>query len=97
MKALKTLKRELLTEKRTARAYADLAEEYEIARTLIAARVRAGLSQVQVAKRMGTTQSAIARLESGRGTPSMRTVERFARAVGGRVIVRIEPVARATP
>ena len=90
MKTLKTLKRELLRDKRTARAYADLAEEFDVAHALIDARVRAGLSQTQVAERMGTTQSVVARLESGRRRPSMRTVERFARAVGGRLILRIE-------
>lgn len=91
MKTLKTLKRQLLRDKRTARAYADLAAEFDVAHALIDARVRAGLSQTQVAERMGTTQSVVARLESGRRRPSMRTVERFARAVGGRLILRIEP------
>jgi ribosome-binding protein aMBF1 (putative translation factor) len=95
VKTLKTLKRELLPDTRTARAYAGLAEEFDVARTLIDARVRAGLSQIEVAERMGTTQSVIARLESGRRPPSMRTVERFARAVGGRLIVRIEPTRAA--
>ena len=95
MKTLKTLKRELLRDKRTARVYADLADEFDVARALIDARVRAGLSQIQVAERMGTTQSVVARLESGRRPPSMRTVERFARAVGGRLIVRIEPARAA--
>lgn len=95
MKTLKTLKRELLRDTRTARAYAGLAEEFDVARTLIDARVRAGLSQIEVAERMGTTQSVIARLESGRRPPSMRTVERFARAVGGTLIVRIQPTRAA--
>lgn len=95
MKTLKTLKRELLRDKRTARAYANLAAEFDVAHALIDARVRAGLSQTQVAERMGTTQSVVARLESGRRRPSMRTVERFARAVGGRLILRIEPARAA--
>ena len=42
---------------------------------------------------MGTTQSVVARIESGRGTPSMRTVQRFANAVGARAVVRMEPLA----
>ena len=41
---------------------------------------------------MGTTQSVVARIESGRGTPSMRTVQRFASAVGARAVVRMEPL-----
>ncbi len=44
------------------------------------ARGRAGLSQTELARRMKTTQSTIARLESGRGLPSTRTLGRFAKA-----------------
>lgn len=93
MKTLKTLKRELLNDANTRAAYDTLADEYAIARELIAARARAGLSQSEVAQRMGTTQSVVARLESGKRPPSMRTVERFAQAVGGHVVLRIEAVA----
>ena len=39
---------------------------------------------------MGTTQSTVARLESGKRPPSLRTVQRYAQAVGGRAVVRIE-------
>jgi transcriptional regulator with XRE-family HTH domain len=46
------------------------------------ARVRKGLSQAEVAARIGTTQSAIARLESGAADPRLSTVERYAAAVG---------------
>ena len=62
---------------------------------LIAARTQAGLTRGDVAARMGTTQSVVARIESGRGTPSMRTVQRFASAVGARAVVRMEPLAPA--
>lgn len=70
-----------------------LEPEYAIARVLIEARARAGLSQAEVAERMDTTQSVIARLESGRAAPNIRTVERYARAVGGSLSLRIEPRA----
>ena len=93
MKNLKTLKRELLDDVKTRAAYDDMATEFVIARELIAARTRAGLSQSEVAQRMGTTQSVVARLESGKRPPSMRTVERFAQAVGGHAVLRIEPQA----
>jgi len=91
MKTLKTLKRELLADAETRAAYDALADEYAIAREMIAARARAGLSQSEVAQRMGTTQSVVARLESGKRPPSMRTVQRFAEAVGGHAVLRIEP------
>jgi predicted transcriptional regulator len=93
MKNLKTLKRELLEDAKTSAAYDDMATEFSVARELIAARARAGLSQSEVAQRMGTTQSVVARLESGKRPPSMRTVERFAQAVGGHAVLRIEPEA----
>ena len=48
-----------------------------------------------MAARMGTTQSVVARIESGRGTSSMRTVQRFASAVGARAEVRMEPLTAA--
>jgi transcriptional regulator with XRE-family HTH domain len=54
--------------------------------------MRAGLTQGDVAARMGTTQSVVACIESGRGTPSIRTVQRFANAVGARAVVRMEPL-----
>jgi predicted transcriptional regulator len=90
MKTLKTLKQEMLADADTRAEYDAMADEYAVARELIAARARAGLSQSEVAQRMGTTQSVVARLESGKRPPSMRTVERFAQAVGGHLVFRIE-------
>jgi DNA-binding XRE family transcriptional regulator len=90
MKNLKTLKAELLADPATQAEYDALAPEFETARELIGARSRAGLTQEEVAVRMGTTQSTIARLESGKRSPSLRTVQRYAQAVGGRAVVRIE-------
>ena len=93
MKTLKPLKAELLANPSTRAAYAAQADEFDMARELIAARSRAGLAQSDVAQRMGTTQSVIARLEGGKRIPSMRTVQRYAEAVGARAVVRIEPQA----
>lgn len=92
MKSLKDLKRDMLVDPDTRAAFDAQTDEYAIARELIAARVRAGLSQSEVAERMGTTQSVVARLESGKRPPSMRTVERFAQAVGGHAVLRIEGI-----
>lgn len=72
-------------------AYAAIAPEFEIARELIAARVRAGLSQAEVAQRMGTTQSAVARIEGGKQKPSTRTLERYARATGSKIKIALVP------
>jgi ribosome-binding protein aMBF1 (putative translation factor) len=90
MKTLKALKSEMLADAAVRAEYEAQASEFALARELIAARARAGLSQAEVAERMGTTQSVVARLESGKRMPSMRTVERFAQAVGGHLVLRIE-------
>jgi DNA-binding XRE family transcriptional regulator len=93
MKSLDQLKTELLKNPQTRAAYDELSEEFETARELITARSLAGLTQGEVAERMGTTQSVIARLESGKQAPSLRTVQRYARAVGARAVLRLEPAA----
>ena len=65
------------------KAYDALAVEYQVVSELLAARGRAGLTQDAVAQRMGTTKSAISRLESaGKHTPSVGTLQRYAQAVG---------------
>ncbi len=90
MKTLDQVKAEILANPAVKAEYDALAEEFAVAHELIAARARAGLTQAEVAQRMGTTQSVVARLESGRRPPSLRTVQRYAQAVGGRAVVRIE-------
>jgi transcriptional regulator with XRE-family HTH domain len=74
-----------------AKAVADLEEEFQLARQLIGARARAGLTQEQLATRMKTTRTVISRLESGRMKPSTRTLERFARATGHKLKITFEP------
>jgi predicted transcriptional regulator len=90
MKTLKSIKRTLLTAPEVKAEYDALGPEFDLARELIAARASAGLSQAEVAQRMGTTQSVVARLESGKRPPSLRTVQRYAQAVGARAVVHIE-------
>ena len=70
-------------------AYEARAAEFDLANELIAARVRAGLSQAQLARRMKTSQSAVARIESGRHWPSRRTLQNYARATGTRPVIRL--------
>ena len=69
MKILTAIKRELLADPATRSAYDAQAGEFDMARELIAARARAGLTQCDVAELMGTTQSVIARLEGDRARP----------------------------
>ena len=71
-------------------AYEKLAPEFALAQAVIAARVAAGLTQEQLAQRLETTQSVIARLESGRTRPSTQTLERLAAATGTRLRITFE-------
>jgi ribosome-binding protein aMBF1 (putative translation factor) len=74
------------------KAYDALEEEFARAQLVIDARIHADLSQAELAERMGTSQSAIARLESGRFKPSTRTLEKLAAATGMRLRIVLEPV-----
>ena len=72
--------------------YAHLVELLAVASQMLKARARAGLTQDAVAERMGTTKSAISRLESaGKHAPSLATLKRYANAVGCELKVRLVP------
>lgn len=73
--------------------YEKLGPEYEWARAIIEARVKGGLTQEQLARKMKTTQSAIARLERGKVNPSTKTLERLAKATGTRLRIDFVPVS----
>lgn len=77
--------------------YDALEVEFALAQAVIEARVNAGLTQEELARRMDTSQSAIARLESGRMKPSARTLERFAKATGTHLRITFEPIGTAPP
>ena len=88
-KHLPTIKKKMLTDREVRAAYDALADEFDLAHELIAARVRAGLTQAEVAERMGTTQSVVARLESGAQMPSVNTLLKFAKATRSRPIIKL--------
>ena len=72
-------------------AYDALEDEFALAGALIEARIKADMTQEQVAEAMGTKQTVIARLESGRTMPSTRTLERFAKATGTKLRISFAP------
>ena len=76
-------------------AYDALDEEFTLAAALIDARARAGLTQEELAQRMKTTQSVIARLEGGRVMPTTRTLEKIAKVTGSRLKISFEPCTSA--
>ncbi|MGO9274161.1 MAG: helix-turn-helix domain-containing protein [Terriglobia bacterium] len=81
-----------IKEPKYRRAYEALEEEFLLASAVMDVRTRAGLTQEQLARKMGTTQPVVARLESGRGRPSMRTLERLAEATGSRLLISFAPI-----
>ena len=82
-------KARLLANPKVKAEYDALAPEFEISAELLRARLRSGLSQAELAARMGTSQSAVARLESGQTLPSTKTLLRYAKATGSRFHVRL--------
>ncbi len=94
MTKLKDLKAHLLKAPEVRRHYDAMEEEFALIVSVAKARQRAGLSQAALAKRMKTTQSAVARLESGRGLPSTRTLQRFAKATGHKLKISFEPLRK---
>ena len=72
--------------------YEALKERYALIEGFIAVRTAAGLTQKEIAERMGTTQSVIARMEGGKVSPSVDTLSKYAHAVGVRPVISFEPL-----
>lgn len=94
MTNIRDLHKKWMKDKTYREAYEELGPEFDLARALIQARTQAGLTQAQLAKRMKTTQSVIARLEGGRVRPSTKTLERIATATGTRLRISFEQDGR---
>src|ERR1700733_10066961 len=94
----KTLVRKMLKQPAVRAEYDAQAEEFTLLDELLKARRKAGLTQAEVAARMGTKTPAIARLEAGGGSqqhsPSVATLRKYAQAVGCRLEIRLRPQKR---
>ncbi len=90
MTQLKDLKSKWMADPEFRAEYEALEDEFTLAAALIDARMKASMTQEQVAEAMGTTQAAIARMESGKSPPSTRTLRRFAKATGTRLRISFE-------
>ena len=82
MTKLADLKKRLMEDPEVREEYAKADAEYSVIETMIRARAEAKLTQAEIAERIGTTQSAIARLEGGKVSPSVATLRRYAEATG---------------
>lgn len=88
---LKDFKKRALARPEVRREYEKLKEEFELLDEILKARADAGLTQTELAKRIGTTQSAVARMETaiGKHSPSIATLKRYASALGYRLQLRL--------
>lgn len=90
-KSLKAFKVRALARPDVRFEYDQLVDEFAFLDEVLKARSESGLSQAEVAARIGTTQSAVARLESAESghSPSIATLQRYASAIGYKVQVRL--------
>jgi len=89
MKSFTQFKKELLRNKKVKKAYDDLAPEFELIKLLIQKRIDEKITQKELARRIGTKQSAIARFESGSYNPSLTWVRSVAHALDARIKISI--------
>jgi len=87
---LNELKKDMLRRADVRAEYDALAEEFSIAEALIRARSEADMTQAQVAAKMQTSQSYVAKLEGGQVSPSMKALQRYAEATGARLKISLE-------
>ena len=87
----KELKKQALKNPDVRAEYDALHEEFAYLDEFLKARMNTGMTQAEIAEKMGTTQSAIARLESGKGphSPSLSTLRKYARALGYRIELKL--------
>lgn len=87
----KQLRAKALRREEVRAQFDELGDEYALLDEFLKARAEQGLTQAQVAEKIGTTQSAVARLESGRGkhSPSLATLSKYAEALGCKLEVRL--------
>lgn len=87
----KELRRELFKDPGVKKAYEDLQPEFAIVQAIIDARVKKKISQEELAKRMGTGQAVISRLENANAKPSLSLIKRLANALNLKVELHFTP------
>lgn len=83
-----TWKKEVLKDPALKAEYDRLQPEFAVIRAIIEARIKKGITQVELAKKMGTKQSVISRLESGRANPSVNFLKKLAHALNSRLEIK---------
>jgi ribosome-binding protein aMBF1 (putative translation factor) len=86
------VKKKALRNKQVKKIYDELGPQYELAFLLLKEREKKGITQAQLAKKMGTSQAHIARLESGNSLPSLATLYKFGEKLGLRPKITFHPI-----
>ena len=89
--AVKTVAKQWLKDPAFVAEYDALADEFALVSALIAARAKAGLTQSEVARRMGTTQAVISRIESMNSNPSLGFLKKLAFALNSTLQINFQP------
>lgn len=92
MKQVKDLHKKWVKDPEYKKEYEALEEEFDFTGALVQARMRANLTQAEVAKLMSTSQASIARLEGGNANPSIETLKKYAMATGAHLKIELETV-----
>lgn len=95
MSELGRLKKKALSNPEVKREYEALEDEFAVIEMLLAMRAAAGLTQSELAVRLGTQKSNISRLENGRSNPSWATLQKYAAACGFHLQLDATPLARS--
>jgi len=89
MQTYKSFRKELLKDPAFKKAYDDLGPEFELIRSMIKKRLKKGLTQTQLAKKIGSRQPVISRLEQGTYNPTMKFLNRVAKALDAKLKISI--------
>ena len=85
MQSYTSFKKQMLKDPEIRKAYDDLEPEFALIESIIKKRIEKGMTQSALAKKVGTKQSAISRLESGSSNPSFVFLKKVAKALGSRL------------
>ena len=91
MNNFENIKKQLLLDPAVSQEYKAHQMEFDIARALIKARLEAHMTQAEVAFKMSTSQSQIARMESGEHFPSLQSLQKYVQAVNKKILFEIRP------
>ena len=89
MKTFASLKKKWMKNAEFRKEYDALGPEFALAETLIKQRIEKGFTQAQLAKKIGTKQSAISRLESGSYNPTLEVLKKVAHALGSKIEISL--------